>query len=223
MCIRYALTASREDFVREFGVTTCPEDFPTGYNIGPGQLLPVICRTPGGELAVRLRWWGLVPPGTRARGLHANFRAETLPKKPSLHEACRERRCIVPASGFFAWADEGLEHQPNYIQPVAGTLVGLAGFWEPGELPAGESRETFAILTVQANPRLMPIHHRMPVVLPRDGYGAWLDPGTPRQEVARLVHACDPEPLLSYPVSMAVNRRENNTPEVISPLPNAVV
>lgn len=225
MCIRYALSASRQELIREFGVQACPETFPAGYNLGPSQLLPVICLGEDGKRVVRLQWWGLSPPGAGNGKRHAtlaNARAESLAKKPSLHEAYRERRCIVPASGFFEWAEEGLEHRPNYVQPVAGSLMGLAAIWEYG--PEGaEGPGTFVILTVQANERLMAIHHRMPIILEPGDYGAWLDPQTPRQEVARLAHRCLPaDRLLAYPVSPAVNEADNNSPDVIKPLRSAV-
>lgn len=224
MCIRYALTASREEVMREFGLDACPEQFPTGFNLGPSQLLPVVCQDGEGRRILCLQRWGLAPPRAEGRRkvTQVNTRAETLPRKPRFYDAYRERRCIVPASGYFEWAEEGIEHQPNYIQPVTGALMGLAGIWEPGAQPEDGKADTFVILTIQANERLMPIHHRMPVVLAPESYGAWLSPDTSWQEVLRLSHPCTADKLLAYPVSPAVNQRDNNTPEVIRPLPSAV-
>ncbi|MGE5493292.1 MAG: SOS response-associated peptidase [Actinomycetota bacterium] len=224
MCIRYALTASREELMREFGLDDCPGQFPSGYNLGPSQFLPVICLGEDGRRTLRIQWWGLVPPWAegRPKAMRINTRAETLPRKPRFFDTYRERRCIVPASGYFEWAEDGLEHRPNYIQPATGTLLGLAGIWDPLAHREGGQADTFAILTVQANERLMPIHHRMPVILDPDNYGAWLSPETPWAEVLRLSHTRATGRLLAYPVSPAVNQRENNTPEVIRPLPSAV-
>lgn len=225
MCIRYSLSASPDELVREFGVESFPAEYPAGYNISPFQFLPVVRLDGEGRRVVRLQWWGLIPPWAEAtrKVMHVNARAETLGKKPSFQEAYRRRRCIVPASGFFEWAREGLDHQPNYVQPVAGSVMGIAGLWQEASLPEGGAMETFTILTIHANERLMPIYHRMPVVLDREAYRAWLDPETPMAEVVRMVHPCGPDKLLAYPVSPAVNRVENDIPEIIKPLRNAVV
>jgi putative SOS response-associated peptidase YedK len=225
MCIRYSLAASRDELIREFGVESCLQEYPTGYNISPFQFLPVVRLDEAGKRVVRLQWWGLIPPWAEIgrKVMHINARAETLGKKPSFRDALKLRRCIIPASGFFEWARDGLDHQPNYVQPVAGTVMGLAGIWQDSARPDGGAMETFTILTIHANERLMPIHHRMPVVLDRESYQAWLDPETPMGDVVRMAHPCAPERLLTYPVSPAVNRVENDTPEVIKPLRSAVV
>jgi putative SOS response-associated peptidase YedK len=225
MCIRYSLTASCDELIREFGVEVCPQEYPTGYNISPFQFLPVVLLDQEGKRVVRLQWWGLVPAWAQAshKVTHINVRAETLGKKPSFRDAYRERRCIVPASGFFEWAQEGIDQQPNYVQPVAGNVMGIAGIWQASTRPDGSAVENFSILTIHANESLMPIYNRMPLVLDREDYRAWLAPETSLADLARMAHPCAPEKLLAYPVSPAVNRAENDSPEVIKPLRNSVV
>lgn len=224
MCIRYALAASPGELKREFGLDDSPGQFPSGYNLGPSQLLPVVCLGDGGKRVLRVLRWGLIPPrvGGTPEATRINTRAETLSRKPRFFDTYRERRCIVPASGYFEWAEDGPGHRPNYIQPATGTLMGLAAMWKPAAPQEGEPADTFVILTVRATEWLMPIHHRMPVVLEPGSYGAWLNPKTPWAEVVRLSHSRTTDRLLAYPVSPAVNQRENNTPEVIRPLPSAV-
>ena len=63
------------------------------------------------------------------------------------------------------------------------------------------------------------IHNRMPVVIPRDRWAAWLDP-TPSDpgELQALLQPSDDLPLAAYPVSPLVNNVRNNGPELVAPL-----
>lgn len=225
MCCRYALAASRGELIQEFGLQACPGDFPAGYNLSPFNFLPVVCQDADGRRTLHWQWWGLVPAWAEAdhRVMHVNARLETLAKKPSFHDAYRLRRCIIPVSGFFEWPAEGLDQPPTYVQPVDSPLVGLAGVWEPWLGPAGDAVETFTILTVEANERLLPISGRMPVILDKSHYRRWLNPRTPPRQLRPLAHAYRPEKLLAYPVSPAVNSLGNDTPELIKPLNSAVI
>ena len=48
--------------------------------------------------------------------------------------------------------------------------------YERWRTPSGEWLESCVLLTTEANDRLRAVHDRMPVILPRDAYGPWLDP-----------------------------------------------
>ena len=49
----------------------------------------------------------------------------------------------------------------------------LAGLWDEWRSPEDESIK-FAIITTNANALLAPLHDRMPVVVPPDGWDDWL-------------------------------------------------
>src|SRR5436309_27919 len=107
MCGRFTLTSTPEELARRFGLDAPPSAAPR-YNIAPGQdVLAVRAHGPG-RRAELLRW-GLVPawsdPAAAGPPL-INARAETA-AQPAFREAFRARRCIVPATGFYEWADRG--------------------------------------------------------------------------------------------------------------------
>src|SRR6266852_6099856 len=53
----------------------------------------------------------------------------------------------------------------------------LPGSGTDGRIQKGESVETCSIITTSPNSLLANIHDRMPVILERDSYDIWLDPG----------------------------------------------
>ncbi len=221
MCGRYTITSSEEAISEAFAVEGWPwRGMPARYNLAPTQGAPVVrlARRAGDrELAV-LRW-GLVPPWAKdmAIGIRLiNARSETAAEKPAFRDAFRHRRCIVPADGFFEWQTRGGKgsKQPFLIQPAQGGLFGFAGLWSDWRDPAGVVVESFTILTCAANDRLSSIHHRMPVILRSDDYGAWLaEQGDP----ARLLRPAPDETVDAVAITTRVNAVANDDPGVLAP------
>src|SRR3546814_8618184 len=125
----------------------------------------------------------------------------------------KRRRCLIPAEGFYEWTGRKGEKQPYRIAPKDGGIFAFAGLWErweKGEDPV----ETFTIITGAANERVAELHDRMPVILPPDAYGAWLD-GSAGTEVL------EPAPvdvLVAYPVDRRVGNVKNDDPALIEPI-----
>lgn len=71
----------------------------------------------------------------------------------------------------------------------------------------GKPLLTTAVITTTANGIVGEVHNRMPVVVPPDRCAAWLDPGTPADELLRmlapfpaaLMVAADASPLVNNP------------------------
>ncbi len=88
--------------------------------------------------------------------------------------------------------------------------------------PNGEETETAAVLTTEANRTLMPIHHRMPVVIPPEAFDMWLDCANVDALTAAALLVAAPDDLMeAYEISTAVNRVANDGPEVIAPVSEA--
>jgi putative SOS response-associated peptidase YedK len=81
-------------------------------------------------------------------------------------------------------------------------MAGLLERWEKGDEPV----ESCTILTTDANALMQPIHERMPVIIPADQYGLWLDARYEEAEkLAKLLRPCSPKDMVAYPVSTLVN------------------
>ncbi len=218
MCGRYTLRATPADLAEHFDLPEAPEWSPR-FNVAPTQTVPVVrlaADRPGHEWSA-LRW-GLVPswaddPAIGSRLINA--RAETVAEKPSFRSAFKSRRCLMPADGFYEWAVEGKGKRPHHFTLEGGGVFVFAGLWERWGRGT-ESLETCALLTVEANAVVAPIHARMPLILPPEAYDAWLNPDSTPVRLAKLLLPY-PGPMADMAVGLAVNRPGHEGPGCLAP------
>ena len=219
MCGRYLMTSAPEAIRRLFRYAEQP-NFPPRHNVAPTQPVPIV-RITEGEKHFALVRWGLIPPWVKdPRGftLLINARAETINEKPAFRNAMKRRRCLFPADGFYEWKQDGKNKQPYFVRLKGGGPMAFAGLWESWMGPNGEEVETAAIVTTAANREIAHIHDRMPVIVPPEAFDFWLDPNVDAAMAAAVIAAAPDGLLESYPVSNAVNRTANDTPDLLEPL-----
>ena len=156
-----------------------------------------------------LQHWGLIPFWAKDRSVGSrmiNARCETAAEKPAFREALRQRRCLVPASGFYEWTGRRGARRPHYLSPPGDGLFAMAGLWERWRDEAGQVLESCTVLTADANRVVARLHDRMPVILDPKDYEAWLDP-FPREpaELVPLLRTCPDDWLAVREVSDRVN------------------
>ena len=227
MCGRFVLTTPQLAIREAFGAEPSAKlDERLGnagprWNICPTTQIPVVLRHDGRRLLAPLRW-GFIPRWYKAPNggpLLINARSETIAEKPAFRDACRERRCLIPADGFYEWLREGEAKQPYWIRPAAGpdtgSLYAFAGIWQSWRSPEGELMGTCAIVTTEAGPDLKHLHHREPVVIPQDHQALWL--GEEGPGAARLMHAAEEGFWRTHAVSPRVNGNKDDDPDLIAP------
>ncbi|MGH7551643.1 MAG: SOS response-associated peptidase [Longimicrobiales bacterium] len=220
MCGRYSLAVSPEALRETFGVDDIAPDVTPRYTIAPQTPVLAIGRSVEGHLRAGMLRWGLVPwwakdPSAGQRMINA--RAESLTQKPAFREAFERRRCLIAADGFYEWRREGGRKVPMRIRlPDAGPF-GFAGIWERWRNPEGERLFSCAIVTVDANDALRPIHNRMPVILDAADRDAWLDPTRSTDELLGLLRPYAGK-LEVYEVSPLVNAAVNDDPACFEPV-----
>lgn len=212
------LASDGEAVAEAFDLDSAPVLEPR-YNIAPSQAVFAVRAGAGGREGVELRW-GLVPfwakdPKIGYRMINA--RAETVAGKPAFRAAYRQRRCIVPADGYYEWREEGDGKQPYFVFAEAGHCFGIASLWERWSRE-DETVESCTLITCAANGRLAEVHDRMPVVLPPETYARWLDPAAPPETLAALLVPAPPDMLAFQAVSKTVNSPRNDSPACIEPL-----
>jgi putative SOS response-associated peptidase YedK len=228
MCGRYTLTRGdriADDFEASLGDAPKSEWWKPRFNVAPTQPAPVVVLNDG-ERRVEMMRWGLVPHWAGSDGKRAplmiNARSESLEAKAVFRDAVRRRRCLVPADGFFEWlrdpsAGSKAKPQPMYIHPRSGRLCAFAGLWARARTDAGEVL-SFTIITGTPNELVRPIHDRMPMVLDRSAYAAWLDPVLDAEGARALLGVPPVGEWVAEPVSTIVNSAGNDEPACIEPI-----
>jgi len=220
MCGRYMLATPHERFIARSRLQHAAELVPR-YDIAPSESVAAIRENVNQERELALLCWGLVPSTTKdtKNGYHMiNARAETLSQRPAFRAAFVHRRCLIPADGFYEWQQTNDSKQPYFIRardenPLA--FVGLWERWQRGQ----QVIESCTIITTSANESLVPIRHRMPVILPEDTYDLWLDPSSQDPGTLQaLLLPYDAKKLVAYSVSKRVNHPKNDDAECIRQL-----
>jgi putative SOS response-associated peptidase YedK len=200
MCSRYNLRTDPKKLTEAFALFRAPEFRPL-FNIKISHRVPVVKAAPEGREAVLMRW-GLIANWYKEprspRGEMFNARAETVHERTLWRNLFRDRRCIVPATGFYEWRTEGKTKTPFRIGWPGDGIAGFAGLWErwePKQEGQGEAFESFAIVTTSNPPALAAIpHERCPLILHPKDYDLWLDPKVgSRKELDPLLRPWDRE------------------------------
>lgn len=225
MCGRYTLHGPRSRLYEQFDpgfaeISELPRDI-AWFNVAPSQHMPVVRASADGGREIVSAQWGLRPSWASAGGKMPqpiNARIETAAERPMFRHAFRRSRVLVPASGFYEWQVVAGRKQPYYIRPAGDELFGFAGLLERWQGPDGELL-SFAILTTAANDTVAPIHDRMPVIVCRDDYAAWLDSAITDPELVREIASGYPaEAMRSCPVRSAVGNPRAQGPQLIEPV-----
>ena len=218
MCGRFAITLPDDAMVQLFAATPS-NDLPEGprYNVCPTNSVHVVIADESRRL--KPMRWGFLPhwyKTTNGGPLLINARSETIAEKPAFKAACRERRCLIPAKGFYEWTKttDG-ERLPWYIHRSDGEPLVFAGVWQDWERD-GEAYSTCAIVTCSANEPMAAIHKRMPVVLEPASWGKWL--GEEGKGAATLMVPAADDVLSFYRVNKAVNSNRAAGPQLIDRL-----
>jgi putative SOS response-associated peptidase YedK len=217
MCGRFAQRSDPKRLAEEFKVAEVPQA-EARYNVAPTQSILGV-RTVSDEREMTFFKWGLIPSWAKDTSMGArliNARAETVEEKPSFRQAFKQRRCIIPADGFYEWQRTGDKKQPFFFRMRDERPFGFAGLWERWEGEAGQVINSCTILTTEANEVLRPVHDRMPVILHPDDYELWLDMDARKHELVKeLLRPYAAEEMLGYPVSASINSPQNQGAKLI--------
>ncbi len=222
MCGRFTLRAPGGVVAERFAVFDVPP-FTARYNIAPSQPVAVVRLAPGEHKprreSVWLRW-GLIPAWAKDPAIGnrlINARAETAAEKPAFRAALRQRRCLLPADGFYEWRRTDKGKQPYFVRMRDDRVFAFAGLWESWQRPDHSSIESCTLLTTGPNDLIRPIHTRMPVILGPDAYEPWLDPAEQRESLSALLVPYPPDAMTAEPVDTWVNNPANDGPKCIEP------
>jgi putative SOS response-associated peptidase YedK len=227
MCGRFARYSLSRELERFFNAHPPSFEIHPNYNVAPTQEIPVIIQHKDGR-HLNKRHWGLVPFWAKDTSIGSrmiNARAETVASKSAFRTAIKQRRCLIPANGFYEWLGKSGNKQPYYFCLPSNEQLAFAGLYEVWEdkkaPPEADPYKSCTIITTEASDSVKDVHNRMPLILKPEVYAEWLDPEIKNagkiEEV--LKKGCVKE-LMRYPVSKLVNQVRNNSKECMEPLTN---
>jgi len=215
MCGRMAITLPSEAMTQLFSAAPANDLPPVpNYNVCPTVNIHTVT-SDGGTRHLRPMRWGFMPHWykTLTDGpLLINARSEKVAEKPAFRVACRSRRCLIPADGFYEWArKEGEKPIPYRVVRSDGQPMAMAGIWQDWEVD-GQRITSCAIVTTGANAAMAEIHHRLPVILSPEEWPLWL--GEAGKGAALLMQPIAEKALDLSRVSSAVNSNRATGPEL---------
>ena len=135
--------------------------------VAPGDVAPVLANNRNLAIAPFAMRWGYTLGGKK---LIFNARSETAGTKSLFQDGMRQRRCLVPAAHYFEWEKRGKDRIKYAIRPVGASVMYMAGIYR-----IENGAPVFTILTREPAAAISFIHNRMPVILPKEAAGDWLN------------------------------------------------
>lgn len=129
--------------------------------MSPGQDIPVFIYFNDKVAMTKFKWGYSLPMKNE---LIINARCETLFNKKIFQSDIKERRCVIPAKGFYQ--KDSKQHRVSFESQVHQTIY-MAGIYRAKE-------KEVVIITTKANHIMQPIHDRMPLIIPKDMVKIWL-------------------------------------------------
>lgn len=163
--------------IQEFFDTLRTPDFDARYNVSPADPVVYIAAAADGREA-RIGEFGFSPTWSDSERVF-NTRAEECFEKRMWREVILKQRCLVPAPGYFEYQETGGKRKQRWhVWQKSNALMGLAAvFNDQGEV---------SVLTIEPNAEQSAVKDRMPVILPRDAWGPYLDPSNQHPESIRI-------------------------------------
>lgn len=223
MADRFALHSTKKEIEQQFEVQTNREDyFQPDYNISAGSLTPAILWD-GQQRKVHHFQWGMIPENAdeeRAGREHTIYKSKEMLEDDDLKTYIRNRRCLVPAHGFYKWKSSEKQATPFYVRLLSDSVAALAGIYSVWQSESGRDVYSFALLTTDANVLVKPVDDRMPVIIEPEHYAEWLgEKEITESDIEKLIKPYPPTKMVVNRVSEAVNDINSTGPELIQPIP----
>lgn len=155
-----------------------------------------------GTEMITARWWFMPrqQKGSfkdfRKRYATFNARSDKVERSPFFRESFAQRRCLVPADGWYEWTGVKYPKTKWLFTPMDGNWMCFAGIWDHVETEDEGPIDTFTLITHAAGQSLQKYHDRAPVVMPKRDWSKWLDP-----EFKKPMELIGPESLDQYSVT----------------------
>ncbi len=155
MCGRYTVFTEDEDSLMTKFLKQAGFKEPVG-DIFPTDPAPIITAYDG-KIRAKYAFWGFPSPSGDSKPV-INSRSETAVGKRFFREALYQRRCVIPATGFYEWSRES--KLKYFFKCTDDDIMYMAGAYND----YGPVKK-FVIFTRGADDDMADVHNRMPVLL----------------------------------------------------------
>lgn len=205
MCGRFCLFSSSKALSKDLGMLI-DEPITPSHNISPGtNILTIRYDLDLKKRCYGLYLWGLNTP----QNSHINARIETVDTAPRFRDAWIDRRCLIPANGFYEWYKDGLTKQPYYIFPKNLSPLYFGALY----YPISDDQFQIVLITTQSTSCIRSIHDRMPLLISKDKHEDWLKGQVNKEDVYQNQETFE---LQSHTVSKRINSIMNNDASLIN-------
>lgn len=213
---RYTITAAKEQLAERFAIDV-PERYKPRYNAAPTQVLPIIM---AGSTGLSFFYWGQLPDRAKNRPIGSKLlytAVSSITEKPAALQSLLERRCLIPADGFYAWkriSKKGrVAHRFVFDQEET---IAFGGIWEEFEDDQGEIMHTFKIL-MQSDQTASMLTPQIPFVVDKMYEKAWMDTQSTVETLKEILEHSNPGNMTSYSVSPKIEDPGNDNATLIQP------
>ena len=184
MCGRYNFSTDNPDEKMTALISVMERKYQGEYQTGdifPGDTAPAMIAQ-GDKIVAVPAVFGF--PGFQDGKLLINARGETAAEKKTFSESLKERRIILPATGFYEWSSD----KTKYLFSVGSSTV----FYLCGLYKVVDGKYRFVILTRAANESMIKVHERMPVIVDEHEVRPYLtDPAAAAEIIANAAPLLD--------------------------------
>jgi putative SOS response-associated peptidase YedK len=227
VCGRYQRRSDKQKIAEAFSLGNVDGlnlELAPDYNASPGTMQPVIVWDEHfGTRTLQMMFWRFLPPFVtdpkKFKLDTVNARSETLLDSKTWRDSFLHRRCLVPIDDFIEWHRVDAKTKLPWMfamkddQPFA--LGGVWRHWRSGQ----SEMNTFAVITVEPNELLAETthHDRMPLIIKRQDYQRWLEPGSDEQPPIDLMRPFDADKMKAWRVDRRINSTKNNDATLSEP------
>ena len=217
MFSQYSIAKKKEELQNWFQADLT-ESFKERYNAAPTQLLPML--TMGDPKRFSFSYWGLPPKWSNNKPLSnklINIPVASAEKRSSVKKALKNKRCIVPADGFYFWKKIGKKSEVPYKAISENNeLMAFAAIWDEHDEPnEGKASYTFNIFTKVSDNHLIPITNTMPLILPKRLYDIWLNIASNEEDINQILQGNDSVMLQCFSVTPKLSDPNYNSPDLL--------
>lgn len=168
----------------------------------PQDYSPVLVSSYG-QTRLRFFKWGFVHAwarGVEAKAGKAFADVDQLFDYTPFQLALDERRCLIPADGFYRACSSGKDASLMKLDRKDGEMFCFAGIFAKRKTAQGQEEHSFAMLSAEAPASMQSLGLRMPLIIPKSQEQAWLNPHTSLRKLRTLFEIQEVENLQWMPV-----------------------